>query len=101
MAEIPEDSDVEVNDEALGLAVGGIILSKNPTTTMNNSTYSTNSTIYFQSSVWVNRSTNQSQPLKREMSDQEKELSDEALELAVGGALASFQITKPVNTTLT
>lgn len=35
------------------------------------------------------------------MSDQEKELSDEALELAVGGAFASFQITKPVNTTLT
>lgn len=49
MAQLPEDSDLEVNDEALGLAVGGIILSKNPTTTMNNSTYSTNSTIYFQS----------------------------------------------------
>ncbi|MEY2698571.1 MAG: hypothetical protein RL720_527 [Actinomycetota bacterium] len=48
MAEQPEDLEVELGDDALGLAVGGIILSKTPTTTFPNSTYSTNSTIYFQ-----------------------------------------------------
>lgn len=44
MSDTPDE--VEIDDDELELAAGGIILSKNPSQTSNNS-YSYNQTIYF------------------------------------------------------
>ncbi|HLP23345.1 MAG TPA: hypothetical protein VK139_04810 [Microbacteriaceae bacterium] len=48
----PSEDEFELDDDALALAAGGIILSSNPSQTLNSTSgYAVNSTIYFQATI--------------------------------------------------